>query len=170
MKVFIVFLALVLLNVNMMVFQDDYLMYENLQKSVKVIADDCAYGSAMLYDEESYGEGFLKYDTEEATKYIQHVIDKYNIGTTDSLMKDLHYKAYFFDDFGQCQVLDDGLEKETFGVEYPYIFIDDQGYEEKVSEPMVKVVISVETADVFRFDYLYSPLIIRSSSYANSPH
>ncbi|MBR5228407.1 MAG: hypothetical protein IKV96_01065 [Firmicutes bacterium] len=170
MKVFIVFLALLMVNIGFITFQDDHTVYENMQYSIRRVAEDCAYGCSMYFDSEAYSEGFLIYDTEEAVRYIESVLQKRLENDSRDAIKELHYTAYFFNEDGTCRIIRDGNDDGVIGVEYPYILSDDQGYEETVNEPMVKVVVTAETEDIFRQDFLYSRQIIRSSSYGNKPY
>lgn len=167
MKVFIVFLSLMIVNIGLIMYQDDHTMFERIEYDIKSTAENCAYGCAMFYNKEAYSEGYLEYDTEEAIRYIDDVLTRKMEQSGESLLQELHYKAYFFDEPGSCRIIEDGNISGAFKVEYPYVLIDDKGYEETVSGPLVKVVVTAETEDIFRQDFLYSDTVVRSASYGN---
>lgn len=169
MKVFIIFLSLLIINMGLVTYQDDHTMFERIEYDIKSAAEDCAYGCAMFYDDEAYSEGYLSYDTEDAVRYIDTVLKRRTADGENSLLRELHYKAYFFDESGMCRIIEDGSVSEAFEVKYPYVITDDEGYQETVDEPMVKVVITAETYDIFRQDFLYSDRVVRSASYSNKP-
>ena len=170
MKIFIVFMALLIVNMGLITFQDDHTIYENMQYDIKRIADDCAYGSSMFYDMDAYSEGYLQYDTEEAVRYIETILHKRLDKDDGGAIEKLEYKAYFFNENGICTVIENGGLAEEFTVEYPYSFTDENGYEETVTGPLVKVIISAETGDIFRQDFLYANRVARSSSYGNKSY
>ena len=101
MKVFIIFMALLIVNMGLITFQDDHTVYENMQYDIKRIADDCAYGSSMFYDMEAYSEGYLQYDTEEAVRYIETILHKRLDKDDGGAIEKLEYKAYFFKVFSK---------------------------------------------------------------------
>lgn len=54
MKVFIVFLAFAIVCSGCMMFADDSNNYVRLQKYLKALAEECAAGGALMFDEEGY--------------------------------------------------------------------------------------------------------------------
>ena len=76
MKVFIIFLGLLLINVTFLTYQGDLSHYMKLRGFLKAVAEECACGAAMYYDEERYSTGELVIDREEAEKYTAYITEK----------------------------------------------------------------------------------------------
>lgn len=70
MKVFLVFLALLFINLNFFVYSSDLQRYEKIEMRMKAAAEDCAAGSALYYEEETYGEGHFQIDKKRAEDYM----------------------------------------------------------------------------------------------------
>ena len=81
MKVFIVFLGLLIANVTFITYQGDLARYLRLQDFLKATAEECACGAAEYYDEEAFSRGEMLVDAVEAEKYVKYIISfqyKYN--------------------------------------------------------------------------------------------
>lgn len=78
MKVFIVFLAMLLLNMTFLIQWRDMDRYELLQKELKTMAEECASGAALYDDREVYSLGKLSIDQEAAEAYLSDRLEKYS--------------------------------------------------------------------------------------------
>ena len=70
MKVMLVFLGLLVLGTVAVAHRGDMERYVRLQAELKALAEECAVGAALYYDEEAYSLGLLVIDRQEAEKYI----------------------------------------------------------------------------------------------------
>lgn len=70
MKVFIVFLGLLMVNLNFFAYTSDLNRFEKLEQRLKAAAEDCASGAALYYDHDLYGEGLYHIDQRKAQDYI----------------------------------------------------------------------------------------------------
>ncbi len=170
MKVFIVFLALMFVNVNMMIFQNDMSVYKSAQNSLKEAAEDCAYAASLYTDDASYADGYLKFDCESGIQYIEDRIDEYRKKSGRRRMDKISYTVYFFDEYGLCAIYKDGVRSgEINGISYPYSFTSFSGHSEVISEPCVKVEISADTSGAFRQEFISTGATVRSSAYGARP-
>lgn len=139
MKVFMVFLALCVINVNFIVFQGDFSHYLHLQTLLKATAEECAAGAGLYYDEEAYGEGKMVIAREEGEKYIT------------SICRDMLSNA--------------GLS-ETGRISWDMTVHDDRtGRETGARGPSVEVTLTLHTKDLFRLSFLTVTQVTRSAKY-----
>ncbi|MCI5898471.1 MAG: hypothetical protein SOY83_04035 [Anaerovoracaceae bacterium] len=139
MKVFLVFLALCIVNVNFIVFQGDMSNYLHLQNLMKAAAEECAAGAGLYYDEEAYGEGKMVISEKHAEAYIDSVCE--NILSESGLPagSDLSWELMIHD--------------------------DRTGREEGVRGPSVEVKLTLDTEDLFRLSFLKVTRVVRSAKY-----
>jgi hypothetical protein len=149
MKVFITFLALVVVNVNAMVFHDDLRIYKNLQETVETAAENTAHSASMYFDKESYAEGYLVYDTDEVVKWITSVTKRCMENDSTGMINAVHSKVYLFDESGVCHVLEDGVESKSYEFEFPCSSGGDDS-KSQITEPSIEVFIQAEINDPFR--------------------
>ena len=71
MKTFLVFLAVMLLNISFLCFHSDMAHYQKLQVFLKAAAEECAGGGALYQDEEAFSQGKLVIKEEEAKKFAK---------------------------------------------------------------------------------------------------
>jgi hypothetical protein len=76
MKVFIVFIGIFLINISFLSYQGDMGRYVRCQAFLKAVAEECAAGAALYYDEEAYSEGQLRFYSEEGRKYIEYILEE----------------------------------------------------------------------------------------------
>ena len=69
MKVFIVFLGLLLVNISFLCYQGDLGRYIQEQAILKAAAEECAAGAALLLEEEAYGQGLIIFDKAAGRRY-----------------------------------------------------------------------------------------------------
>ncbi|MDD3350078.1 MAG: hypothetical protein PHC40_04380 [Eubacteriales bacterium] len=73
MKVFIVFLGLLIANITFITYQGDLARYLRLQDFLKATAEECACGAAGYYDEEAFSRGEMLVNAVEAEKYVKYI-------------------------------------------------------------------------------------------------
>ena len=90
MKVFMVFLALMIVNLSFFVFTADFNNYSYLCNDLKILAEECACTAAQAVDEYSYALGEPRINEDLALEYAQHTLDsctsvmpRLRNGTTD---------------------------------------------------------------------------------------
>jgi hypothetical protein len=74
-KVFIVFMALLVLNVGFLGHSADMDRYARLQRQLKWLAEEGASGAALLRDEAEYSAGRLCVDRQAAEGYIAYLLE-----------------------------------------------------------------------------------------------
>lgn len=165
MKIFIVFLAILILNISFLTYQGDMGRYLRMQNTVKAIAEECGAGAALFFDTPQFAEGYLMAETDEALKHIAYILlnsqpihELSNKGT-------LKYQAIFFDDSLRSRTYLNGILQRTIPFTFPYYYVDDQGYEIIVKAPSVVVTLTLSTEDLFRLPFLEVTEISRSAMY-----
>ncbi|NLP29845.1 MAG: hypothetical protein GX363_01800 [Clostridiales bacterium] len=136
MKVFIVFIGLLILNVTFITYQGDLNRYVQLQNYLKAVAEECASGASLYYDEEAYSEGLMVINRVEAIKYVEDRVGR----AFDSLNLE---------------------EKESLS--YDIEIIDDSSGESL--SPYVIVTLRLNTNDLFRLSFLKVNRVVRSAKY-----
>ena len=139
MKVFIVFLGLLIVNVNLMNFHSGLGRYIELQNIFKMASEECAAQAALLLDEEAYAQGRVVFD--------------YEAGQRDGI----NYLTHI------CKNL--GVEK---GYDLSLLYEDDQHSYSTCNInhlPRVVATISVDVGSLFDGSPLGFPVIQRSSCY-----
>jgi hypothetical protein len=139
MKVFLVFLAMLIVNTTFVVHQGDLNRYVRLQTFLKALCEEAAAGAALYYDEESYSHGFMVINQEEGEKYIDYLIVK----AKDSLNLD-------------------GNENLTADIE---IVDEENGVLELGMWPSVTVTLYLNSRDLFRLPFIKREQVIRSARY-----
>ena len=139
MKVFIVFLGMLILNVSFLSYQGDMGLYIRCQAFLKALAEECAAGAALFYDEGAYSDGQLQFRYEEGRKYIDFIIKESEKETP--------------------------LPKDSV-LTYAVSFEDDAlGYETGNDVPSVTVVVTAATGDLFSLPFLEVTQVERAAKY-----
>ena len=139
MKVFIVFLGILIINVSFLSYQGDMGRYLQVQSDLKAMAEECAAGAALYYDEEAYSDGLFEFKYEEGRDYIEFILEESKDKIPVIQKSDLSYEVLF---------QDDGL-----------------GYEEGEESPSVTVTITAVTEDLFHLPFLEITKIKRAAKY-----
>ncbi len=139
MKVFIVFLGILIINVSFLSYQGDMGRYLQVQSDLKAMAEECAAGAALYYDEEAYSDGLFEFKYEEGSAYIEFILEESKDKVPVIQKSDLSYEVLF---------QDDGL-----------------GYEEGEEIPSVTVTITAVTEDLFHLPFLEITKIKRAAKY-----
>lgn len=98
MKVFIVFLGIFLINITFLSYQGDMGRYVRCQAFLKAVAEECAAGAALYYDEDSYAEGKMRFYKDEGRKYIEYIIEESGKEMPLPAGSDITYEAVFQDE------------------------------------------------------------------------
>ncbi len=98
MKVFIVFLAFVMLSVSCLCFNSDYNSYVQLQNHMKALAEDAAVGSALILDGTEYAKGRLVIDEANARSYVDFLLQEAKKGRLSPERGVLSWTLEIFDD------------------------------------------------------------------------
>ncbi|HHU18024.1 MAG TPA: hypothetical protein GXZ70_07435 [Clostridiales bacterium] len=139
MKVFIIFLAILIINTSFLSYQGDMGCYIRCQNFLKAVAEECAAGAALYYDEAAYAEGLFQFSYEEGYKYIDFIIN--NSKNKMPLPKEctLSYEVLFEDDI--------------------------LGYESDNCIPSVTVIITAVTDDLFDLPFIEVTKVQRAAKY-----
>jgi len=73
MKIFMVFVALLLVFTVSFTFAADINRYSEMQKSLKYMAEECACGAALMTDAQMASYGYIEIDEEAAEKYCTDI-------------------------------------------------------------------------------------------------
>lgn len=138
MKIFIVFLGLLVINVSYLSFQGDMERFVREQAFLKVTAEECAAGAALLVEEREYGLGRVVFQYEEGQRYAEN------------------YLTYVKDK--------SKLEGDLVCL---LTFEDDQtGYENSQNPiPAVTAAVILKTEDIFKLPFITLTEIQRSARY-----
>ncbi|MDD2189587.1 MAG: hypothetical protein PHV71_03255 [Eubacteriales bacterium] len=139
MKVFIVFIGMLIINMSFMSYQGDLSRFVRCQIYMKALAEECAAGASLYYDEAAYSEGLMYFRNEECRKYIDYIIKESETEMPLPKNSILTYEVSFED--------------------------DTQEHESKDNIPSVTVVITAKTGDVFGLPFLKVTEVERASKY-----
>jgi hypothetical protein len=152
MKVFIVFLGLFIINVSFLSYQGDLGRYVRCQTFLKAVAEECAAGAALYYDEAAYSDGQLRFYYEEGRKYIEYLIEESKRGMPLPQDSEITYEVEFQDDYLGYE---NGNGTGTVS----------GGAVEREGNPSVTVELTAETEDLFRLPFLEGREIKRAARY-----
>lgn len=143
MKVFIIFLGMLIINMSFLSYQGDMGRYIRCQAFLKAVAEECAAGAAIYYNESAYSDGWFQFSYEEGQKHIDFIIDKSKkeMNLPDNSI--LTHEVFFEDDA--------------------------LGYESDNEIPSVTVVITAETEDLFSLPFINVTQVERASKYELPP-
>ena len=175
MKVFLTFLALFIVNINMMVFHDDMRIYNSIKGDIEGAAENCAHGASTYFDIEKYADGELEYDRDQAAALIERVRSRCLESNKKDLIEELHVTAYFFDESGTCHVVEDGSETSNFKFKFPYVYYsegssgagDGAGERTVIEEPSVGVFVEAKIKDPFRQPFIGTDTVTGYCVYGN---
>lgn len=152
MKVFIVFLGLLIINLSFLSYQGDMGRYVRCQTFLKAVAEECAAGAALYYDEAAYSDGQMRFYYEEGRKYIEYIVEESRKEMPLSRNTKITYDVVFQDDWlGYEGENGTGTTREE----------DGEGHH----IPSVTVELTAETEDMFRLPFLEVMKIKRAAKY-----
>ncbi|MDR1136314.1 MAG: hypothetical protein LBL49_09095 [Clostridiales Family XIII bacterium] len=145
MKVLIVFLGLLTLFSSTVFYQSDMGRYTRGLVFMKTLAEECAAGAALYFDEEAYADGRLVFNKGEGTEYIEYILADTKLPYELKTGEKPSYEVLFYDD-------DSGYGQMIYGFG-------------AVHSPSVLVKLSVHIDDVFRLPFLSVTSIERQAMY-----
>jgi hypothetical protein len=165
MKVFIIFLAVLIINISFLTYQGDLGRYLRTQTTVKAIAEECAAGAALFFDEAAYGDGYLVSDQAEAIKHIDYILSTGPFAQGSAGESRITWTVLFYDDTRICRRFVNGSAAGQLDFEYPYRYTDENKKEIIIDEPSVVVTLKLDAGKIFRLPFLASEPIVRSTLY-----
>lgn len=138
MKVFMIFIALLIINTSFMTYHCDLNNYTKLQAYMKALAEDAAAGAALYYDEEAYGNGIMIINKIEGEKFISDLLTQ-----ADTRLGLVGNESLSFD----------------------FDIVDHRGEENLILPPSVTVTIKFTGRELFRLPFLNHNLLVRSARY-----
>jgi len=154
MKIFIVFLGLLIINVSFLSYQGDMGRFVRCQAFLKAVAEECAAGAALYYDEDAYSDGTMRFYYEEGRNYIEYIIAESEKRSPLPGGSDITYKVEFQDDYLGYEAGPGSPGGGTGG-----------GTDVTDGIPSVTVELTAETDDLFRLPFLAVIEIKRAAKY-----
>lgn len=151
MKVLIVFFGLLIINISFLTYQGDMGRYVRCQILLKAVAEECAAGAALYFDEAAFSDGHFRFHYEEGRKYIEYMVEEAKKQMPLPANSIISYEVTFQDDslgYGSDEGEAAGSETEI-----------DKGI------PSVTVVLTAATCDLFRLPFLSVTEIKRAAKY-----
>ncbi|MDR2089471.1 MAG: hypothetical protein LBP73_08960 [Clostridiales Family XIII bacterium] len=146
MKVLIVFTGLLLVCAAFVFYQNDMGRYMRAQTALKALAEECAAGAALYFDEEAYAEGRTIFNEDEARACVAYMLAASRVPAPDvRAAGPIAASVSFYDDRGAY-----GGSAGAFGF---------------ISHPSVVVRLRVATEDVFRLPFLTVTALEREAMY-----
>ena len=75
MKLLIAFMALISLYMMFFLYQNDMNQYLREQSKIKSIAEECAAGASLYFDETAFSQGYFLFDKGEAEEYVKYILE-----------------------------------------------------------------------------------------------
>ena len=145
MKVFIVFFAMLIINISFLSYNSDMDRYVKLQAHLKALAEESAAGASLFYDREAYSEGSIYFDTESASEYVEFIVENadahYAIFSEGNITSE---EVYFDDMSGYGSLQDYNVQKEN---------------------PAVVVRLTYFGRDLFRLPFICVQTVSRTATY-----
>ncbi|MDR1571627.1 MAG: hypothetical protein LBS32_03795 [Clostridiales Family XIII bacterium] len=145
MKQLIVFTGLLLVFSGFVFYQGDMGRYARAQTSLKALAEECAAGAALYYDEAEYSLGRMVFNQGEGRRYIDRALEAASLSQDIGARSPIACEVSFFDD-------DTGYGPAGGAYALP-------------GRPSVLVRLSVETEDIFRLPFLSVTRVAREAMY-----
>lgn len=145
MKVFIVFFAMLIINISFLSFSSDMDRYVMLQSHLKALAEESAAGASLFYDREAYSRGILCIDQENAGAYIEFLLEKAKSHYAIFSGGSIESKELFFDDI----------------IGYENAF----AYHIHKENPAIVVTLTYCGEDLFRLPFFNVSVVSRTATY-----
>ena len=98
MKTFLTFLGLLVVCLSLLCFTSDMDRYAKLQLHMKALAEECAAGSVLFTDDESYSQGLVVFRGSDARDYVDFMLGKAQSDSALFLGGSLAAEIRLFDD------------------------------------------------------------------------
>ncbi|MDR2770547.1 MAG: hypothetical protein LBB57_00755 [Clostridiales Family XIII bacterium] len=146
MKTLIVFLGLLLCCTAFLFYQNDMGRYMRAQTALKALAEECAAGAALYFDEEAFAEGRMIFNEDEARACVAYMLASSGVPAPDvRAAGPVSAAVSFYDDRGAY-----GMNAGAYGV---------------IRHPSVVVKLRVATEDIFRLPFLTVTALEREAMY-----
>lgn len=173
MKVLIVFLSLLVVNLSFLCYDSDMATYQQLQKELKAISEECAAGASLYFDEEAYSHGDLVIKDEDAVAYVTHLVKRAEKKAAQSGKPAISQGTgicctlYIIDEKnpGAFRSYRDGKQVNLPDGALPDSVRKVEGDGHIIYEPSVVVDLTMNTGDLFRLPFLKVNRIYRSAMY-----
>ena len=139
MKVFIVFLCVLLISVGFFVYEGDLSNYLRLEEYLKNLAEEAAVAAAMYYDVQSFGQGLYILSETEGLKAVGYLVNEANNALSRVREGFLTYRLELFD--------------------------AEKGFDGRDTHPSAKVTVTYTCADLFRLPFQRVTSITRQGKY-----
>ncbi|MDR2356210.1 MAG: hypothetical protein LBE16_08460 [Clostridiales Family XIII bacterium] len=150
MKALIVFIGMLLICTAFVFCQNDMGRYMRAQTALKALAEECAAGAALYFDEEAYAEGRMIFNESEGRACVAYMLASSGVPAPDvAATEPIAAAVSFYDDRGVY-----GGSAGAFGV---------------IRHPSVIVKLRVATKDIFRLPFLTVTALEREAMY-ELPH
>jgi hypothetical protein len=140
MKVFIVFLCVLILSVGFFVYESDLSNYLRLESYLKALSEEAAVAAAMYYDEQRFGQGFYILSETEGLKAVGYLVTEANRALSEVREGILTYRLELFD--------------------------AEKGFDGTDAHPSAKVTVTYTSSDLFRLPFLRVTSVTRQGKYA----
>jgi hypothetical protein len=145
MKVFIVFFAMLIINISFLSYNSDMDRYVKLQTHLKALAEESAAGASLFYDQEAYSKGSLYFDRESATEYVNFLVEN----------AECHYPIFSEGYITSEEIFFDDMNG----------YAASQGYNVQKESPAVVVTLTYCGQDVFRLPFICVQNVSRTATY-----
>ena len=139
MKVFIVFLCILLVSVGFLVYEGDYSNYLRLGEYLKDLAEEAAIAAAMYFDAHNFGQGLYILSETEGEKAVGYMIAEANASLAQVREGILTYELELFD--------------------------AEKGFDGNDTYPSAKVTVTYTCEDLFRLPFLRVTSVSRQGKY-----
>jgi hypothetical protein len=143
MKPLLVFMGMLLICSAFVFYQSDMGRYIRAQTEMKALAEECAAGAALYYEEAAYAGGEMVFNREEGRRHIEHLLGSAAAGADFEAAGPVSYTVAFYDDHS------DPADRPA-------------GF---TAHPSVVVRLSVATKDIFRLPFLSVTRLERAAMY-----
>ena len=139
MKVFLVFLSIFLVSMTFLAYQGDLAHYIQIQEYLKGLAEECAAGAALYYDETAFGQGSLVFSETEARAFVAYLAER-----------------------GGESLAERGEGILTYELE---LFDAEKGFGSEGETPAAQVTLTYTCPDLFRLPFLRVTEVCRQARY-----
>lgn len=139
MKVFLLFLALLLVFTAFFIYEGDFGNYLRLSGYLKHIAEEASLAATLYFDEQIYGQGMYVLSEKEGRKAVEYIVDEAEKNLSGAREGTLSYELVLHD--------------------------DEKGYPPGESFPSAEVTVTYTCADLFRLPFLRLTEVKRQSKY-----
>jgi len=138
-KTFLVFLSIFLVSITFLVYQGDLAHYIQLQEYLKGLAEECASGAALYFEENAFGQGAFIFSETEARAFVTHLVEQGGEALAESGEGVLTYEMELFD--------------------------AEKGFDAEGEIPSVQVTLTYTCPDLFRLPFLRVTEVCRQARY-----